>query len=302
MQNCRQLLLATAPLLTATWSVGTTAQGRHVTRQRRSLMPTMEMDSDQHPVSRTVFCNRALNMDKLQCVGLDLDYTLAEYTRDFDQLAYDGSIRKLLAMGYPEEVGDFVYQPSRYQRGLLIDKKRGNMLKLDRHKYVKVAYHGLTKMASEERKARAAHAQASTHPHTHTHTPTRARVAGPSAAGNLRAGVRDAADVHAARLRLRRHRIPHRGRLPLLPGATRPDPAPSPPSPHPHPLTPIPSPTPRPPPPHPQPPHPPLPHPHPLTPTPSPSHPHPIPLPSPSMSTARRPEGSHARGAPPLLR
>jgi len=34
----------------------------------------------------------------------------------------------------------------------VIDKKRGNLIKLDRHKYVKVAYHGLRKMTSEERK------------------------------------------------------------------------------------------------------------------------------------------------------
>eukprot|EP00965_Chrysotila_dentata_P116109 3838399-Pleurochrysis_carterae.AAC.1 len=29
------------------------------------------------------------------------------------------------------------YDPYKYQRGLVIDKKRGNLLKLDRHKYVK---------------------------------------------------------------------------------------------------------------------------------------------------------------------
>ena len=39
-----------------------------------------------------------------------------------------------------------------YQRGLVIDKRRGNLLKLDRHKYVKVAYHGLNKMSSDDRK------------------------------------------------------------------------------------------------------------------------------------------------------
>ena len=31
--------------------------------------------------------------------------------------------------------------------------RRGNLLKLDRHKYVKVAYHGLTKLEPDERKA-----------------------------------------------------------------------------------------------------------------------------------------------------
>jgi len=108
---------------------------------------------DELPLGRRIFCNRALNMEKISSVGFDLDYTLAEYTREFDLLAYDGAVRKLLAMGYPAEVAEFEYKPSRYQRGLLIDKTRGNLIKLDRHKYVKVAYHGLNKLPSAERKA-----------------------------------------------------------------------------------------------------------------------------------------------------
>jgi hypothetical protein len=45
----------------------------------------------------------------------------------------------------------FGYPPSLYQlefdyafmvRGLIVDKKRGNVIKVDRHKYVKIAYHG----------------------------------------------------------------------------------------------------------------------------------------------------------------
>lgn len=38
-------------------------------------------------------------------------------------------------------------------RGLTIDKKRGNILKIDRHKYVKVAYHGFRELSREERRA-----------------------------------------------------------------------------------------------------------------------------------------------------
>lgn len=45
-------------------------------------------------------------------------------------------------MGYPEEVSEFQMDIQAYQRGLVIDKKRGNMLKLDRHKYVKVGTRG----------------------------------------------------------------------------------------------------------------------------------------------------------------
>lgn len=36
-------------------------------------------------------------------------------------------------------------------RGLTIDKARGNIIKVDRHKYVKLAFHGLTRMSKEER-------------------------------------------------------------------------------------------------------------------------------------------------------
>ena len=104
------------------------------------------------PLSNHVYCNRAINMEKIEAVGFDMDYTLAEYEREFDLLAFDGAIRKLLAMGYPPEIADFEYRRQDYQRGLLIDKKRGNLIKLDRHKYCKVAYHGLTQLESAERK------------------------------------------------------------------------------------------------------------------------------------------------------
>ena len=101
-----------------------------------------------------IFCNRAINMAHIQAVGFDMDYTLAEYCSEtFDLLAYDGAVDKLVGMGYPEAVCDFEYDPNAYQRGLVLDKKRGNVLKMDRHKYVKVAYHGLTRLNSAERKA-----------------------------------------------------------------------------------------------------------------------------------------------------
>lgn len=37
-------------------------------------------------------------------------------------------------------------------RGLVIDKKRGNVLKVDRHKYVRQAYHGMQELSRHERK------------------------------------------------------------------------------------------------------------------------------------------------------
>ena len=119
----------------------------------RTRGAAMRVVSNVEPCTE-IFCNRAINMAHIQAVGFDMDYTLAEYCSEtFDLLAYDGAVDKLAGMGYPEAVRDFEYDPAAYQRGLVMDKRRGNVLKMDRHKYVKVAYHGLTRLNSAERKA-----------------------------------------------------------------------------------------------------------------------------------------------------
>ena len=48
-------------------------------------------------------------------------------------------------------------------RGLIIDKKRGNMLKVDRHKYVKLAFHGFQPLSREQRLATYAQSQVRAH-------------------------------------------------------------------------------------------------------------------------------------------
>lgn len=54
--------------------------------------------------------------------------------------------------GYPEELLSVEYDHTFWVRGLIIDTQRGNFLKIDRHKYVKVAYHGFTPISSRTRK------------------------------------------------------------------------------------------------------------------------------------------------------
>ena len=111
-----------------------------------SALPPLENKDDAY----SVFCNRELNMESLAAIGFDMDYTLAQYhVPEFDNLAFVGAKQKLVDMGYPKEVLDFTYSPERWIRGLIIDIKRGNFLKIDKHKYVRVAYHGLDKMSSE---------------------------------------------------------------------------------------------------------------------------------------------------------
>lgn len=91
-------------------------------------------------------------MRSISAVGFDMDYTLAQYLPEtFEQLAYELTLTKLVPMGYPEEIMSFKFDCHYMVRGLAIDKARGNIIKMDRHKYVKIAMHGFTELTREER-------------------------------------------------------------------------------------------------------------------------------------------------------
>ncbi|KAB2023326.1 hypothetical protein ES319_D06G010100v1 [Gossypium barbadense] len=104
-------------------------------------------------IGKQIFCNRSLNMKNILAVGFDMDYTLAQYKPEtFESLAYEGTIRKLVYdLGYPPELLEWTFDPKYMVRGLVLDKKRGNILKMDRHKYVKVAYHGFRELSKEDK-------------------------------------------------------------------------------------------------------------------------------------------------------
>lgn len=64
------------------------------------------------------------------------------------------TVEKLVtAFGYPKKLYDLQFDWRYMTRGLVIDKKRGNMLKIDRHKYVKLASHGFRALSRDERMA-----------------------------------------------------------------------------------------------------------------------------------------------------
>ncbi len=87
---------------------------------------------DMEDLTRRVFCSRELNMANIEAVGFDMDYTLAQYNEAFDMLAFEGAKDKLIDMGYPsEEIQKFKFDPLQHTRGLVIDKRRGNILKMD---------------------------------------------------------------------------------------------------------------------------------------------------------------------------
>ncbi|GJM44163.1 MAG: 5' nucleotidase [Gemmatimonadota bacterium] len=109
-----------------------------------------------HGVTRPdrIFVNRNLRMRSVGAVGFDLDYTLANYRlREIDNLAFGLTQQKLVEhRGYPERILNLRFDPDFVVRGLVVDRRRGNLLKMDYHNYVVRASHGLRPLGDAERK------------------------------------------------------------------------------------------------------------------------------------------------------
>jgi 5'-nucleotidase len=102
---------------------------------------------------RRIYCNRSIRLDQIEWVGFDMDYTLAIYDQPkMDRLTIDAALEKLIAKGYPESLRALDFELNFPVRGLLIDAKLGNVLKMDRYKYVKRAYHGMRELSYDERR------------------------------------------------------------------------------------------------------------------------------------------------------
>ena len=88
--------------------------------------------------TRRVFVNRDLRMTGAAWVGFDMDYTLAIYDQpEMDQLSIQATVEKLIKRGYPEHHRRHPVSTRSFPiRGLLIDKRFGHILKMDRYKYV----------------------------------------------------------------------------------------------------------------------------------------------------------------------
>jgi HAD superfamily 5'-nucleotidase-like hydrolase len=107
------------------------------------------------PRKNRVFCNRNLRMDSIEMIGFDMDYTLALYHQDrLERLSIELTLTKLIDKhGYPEPIRELNYDPKWAIRGVMVDKKQGNVFKLDRHSYVGRCYHGFRELTHDERKA-----------------------------------------------------------------------------------------------------------------------------------------------------
>jgi 5'-nucleotidase len=106
------------------------------------------------PRPRRVFCNRNLKMSNIAWVGFDMDYTLAIYDQPaMDELSIKATLDKLIVRGYPEFIAKIAHATDFPVRGLLIDKRFGHILKMDRYKYVGKGYHGFRELSSDELRA-----------------------------------------------------------------------------------------------------------------------------------------------------
>ncbi len=103
------------------------------------------------PRARRVFCNRDLRMGGITWVGFDMDYTLAIYDQpEMDRLSIDATVTKLVSRGYPEFIPEIPQSIDFSVRGLLIDKRFGHILKMDRFKHVAKGYHGFRELTKDE--------------------------------------------------------------------------------------------------------------------------------------------------------
>ncbi|HVY62465.1 MAG TPA: HAD-IG family 5'-nucleotidase [Planctomycetota bacterium] len=122
---------------------------------RADLPDLLERSVEVAPMDarRKIFVNRNLRLDKIEVIGFDMDYTLAIYKKlKIEELAFNLTVEKLVAKrGYPEAIRSVQYEPDRVIRGLVCDKKRGNIFKMDRYGHIGRVFHGAREMSKEDR-------------------------------------------------------------------------------------------------------------------------------------------------------
>ncbi|WP_408610128.1 HAD-IG family 5'-nucleotidase [Legionella jordanis] len=93
-------------------------------------------------------------MKKIKYIGLDMDHTLIRYnTRNFEALVYELVVEKLIKnKNYPTDIRKFKFIFDDAIRGLIIDSKNGNILKLSRYAAIRQSYHGTKEISFAEQK------------------------------------------------------------------------------------------------------------------------------------------------------
>lgn len=97
-------------------------------------------------MSQKVYVNRTLNLKRIRYIGVDMDHTLIRYySEEFEGLSHSVIKEKLIKnKGYPESVRGLTFDYNLAIRGLVVDRKKGNLLKLNRHSAIRASFHGLS--------------------------------------------------------------------------------------------------------------------------------------------------------------
>jgi 5'-nucleotidase len=116
------------------------------------LLRMIGADEGVFEPARAVYTNRDLDLAQTRLVGFDMDYTLAIYNKaPMEQLQYDLTVERLIAQGgYPDTIRTLPYDPTFVIRGLVVDKQRGHILKMDTHGRVARAFHGHRRLSHDE--------------------------------------------------------------------------------------------------------------------------------------------------------
>ncbi len=123
---------------------------------RQLLLPLVAAGSGQlnaRSIARSdrVFVNRDLRFSNIDWIGFDMDYTLAVYRQErMDTLSVELTVERMIRRGYPAYLKNLSYDIRFPIRGLLVDKRTGHVLKMDRFKVVQRGYHGMRRLPHEE--------------------------------------------------------------------------------------------------------------------------------------------------------
>ncbi len=109
-------------------------------------------ESEPAPAAR-IYVNRNLRLDAISWVGFDMDYTLARYRQEeMDRLSIEATVKKMVERGRPASLLEARFDASFPIRGLHVDRKLGHVVKMDRYRYVKRAFHGSRALSRDERR------------------------------------------------------------------------------------------------------------------------------------------------------
>jgi 5'-nucleotidase len=124
--------------------------------QRQLLLPLSGLGEptpqpNKIPRSERVFVNRDIRLSGVEWIGFDMDYTLAIYRQErMDALSVELTVDRMVKRGYPSYLKELKFDTNFPIRGLLVDRRHGHVLKMDRYKVVHHGYHGMRRLGREE--------------------------------------------------------------------------------------------------------------------------------------------------------